>query len=138
MADQVNPTGTLMPGLPSTPKATAAPKTAARSQQVQESRQPASPAETLPLGMDGKRMGATSQALDAAAQEVQNYLKNLPTELQFQVDKATGVFYFKVIDPATHEVIRQIPSEEVLGMARKLRELANPKGASGVLMDKEG
>jgi flagellar protein FlaG len=78
------------------------------------------------------------QTLGAAVQDVKNYLQQLPSELQFGVDKGSGSFYFKVVNPATREVIRQVPSEEVLAMARKLREFANPKTASGVLMDKEG
>ena len=32
----------------------------------------------------------------------------------------------------------QVPSEELLAMARKLREFAEEMGASGVLLDKEG
>ncbi len=54
------------------------------------------------------------------------------------VDNSTGQYYFKIIDSVTHEIIRQVPSEEVLTMARRLQELTDSKGARGVLVDAEG
>lgn len=143
MVDQVNPLGSLAPGLPPTSQAPAVQTTANRPPSVQESTpNPSLLQASGPPGPDGKVVPApgqsTRQALDAAAQDMKDYLQQLPSELQFRVDKGSGQFYFKVVDPATRKVIRQVPSEEVLAMARKLREFADPKSASGVLMDQEG
>ena len=137
MADQVNPLGTLAPGLP--PASPAATVTVARTTSAPDSTsRPATPAP----GPDGQGAPAappsSPAALQAAAQDVQKYLAKAPSELQFDVDKSSGRFLFKVINPVTKEVIYQVPSEEVLAMARKLRELDQPKGAAGVLVDKEG
>ncbi len=143
MADQVNPLGSLAPGLPPTLPVPTVPATAIRLPSVPETtlRPPLTQAP-VPQGPDGKGPSAPGvspeQTLGAAVQDVKTYLQQLPSELRFGVDKGSGSFYFKVVDPATREVIRQVPSEEVLAMARKLREFANPKTASGVLMDKEG
>lgn len=142
MADQVNPLGSLAPGLPPTPSAPAVQATANRLPSVPESPRPSQIQASDLKGPDGKGLSVSGktpeQALGAAAKDVQDYFQQLPTELQFRVDKGSGQFYFKVVDPATRMVIRQVPSEEVLAMARKLREFADPKTASGVLVDKEG
>lgn len=143
MADQVNPLGNLVPGLPPTSQAPAAQATANRPPSVPEPQSHPIQAQAPGLpGLDGKGTAApgkgADQALGAAVQDVKAYLQQLPSELQFQVDKGSGRFYFKVVNPATREVIRQVPSEEVLAMARKLRALTDTKSASGVLMDKEG
>ena len=134
MADQVNPLGTLAPGLaPASPVAAA---TATRAPLGSDpTPRPATPAPGQGALTDPPSSPA---ALQGAAQEVQKYLPKASSELQFDVDKSTGRFLFKVINPVTKEVIYQVPSEEVLAMARKLRELDQPKGAAGVLVDKEG
>lgn len=143
MVDQVNPLGSLAPGLPPTSQAPAVPVTASRPPLVQESTpNPSLLHASAPVGPDGKAASvpgkSPEQALNAAAQDMKDYLQQLPSELQFRVDKGSGQFYFKVVDPATRKIIRQVPSEDVLAMARKLREFADPKSASGVLMDQEG
>jgi uncharacterized FlaG/YvyC family protein len=45
---------------------------------------------------------------------------------------------FKVVIPTTGEVLFQVPSEEVLALARNLRAQESVQGASGVLVDTEG
>jgi len=86
-----------------------------------------------------------------AAEEVGTFLKRsdarlelqqvrpASSDLAFQVDQDTGIAFFKVIDSGTRKVIRQVPSEEVLAMAKKLREMS-PDGSAppGVLVNKEG
>lgn len=81
---------------------------------------------------------AASQGVDAAARQVADFIQKSPSDLKFMVDKDTGQYYFKIVDPKTHETIRQVPSEEVLAMARRLQQLSDSKGAKGVLVDAEG
>jgi len=75
---------------------------------------------------------------EAAMGQLNGYLQQTDSKLQFQVDKSTGRTVFKVIDQATGEVVIQVPSEELLAMARNLRALEKAQDASGVLVDKEG
>lgn len=72
--------------------------------------------------------------------QLNSHLQQTNSELQFQVDKDTGHTIYKVVNPSSGQVLLQVPSEEVLAMARNLRAMAMEKetGASGVLMDKEG
>lgn len=61
--------------------------------------------------------------LETAVQEVQKFTQNLAKELQFNIDKDSGRTVVKVVDTSTKEVIRQIPSEEVLAMAKALGQI---------------
>lgn len=132
MADQVNPTGSLAPVL------SLIPVLKARPSSVQEKPLATKPADSALKGAEEPRTDASAKALDAAAQEVKDYFQQSQSELMFQVDKSSGRTYFKIVDARTKEVIRQVPSEEFLAMARKLREITTSKGAPGVLVDKEG
>ncbi len=128
MTDQVNPLGGLVAGMAKTiPVASPVPF-----------KPPPKPAEARAPSPERRDQGVSKESLEAAATDVQDYFQQVPTDIKFVVDKATGTYYFKIIDPETREIIRQVPSEEVLAMARKLRELSNSRNASGVLMDKEG
>jgi len=62
---------------------------------------------------------AVRQAAAAATQAV----RSLASSLEFSVDRQTGKTIVRVVDTATHEVIRQIPSEEMLAIARALDRL---------------
>jgi flagellar protein FlaG len=56
-------------------------------------------------------------------ESVQSYLADLNTRLSFEVYDKTGELVVKVINRDTQEVIRQIPSEELLKLHDKLEEL---------------
>ncbi len=58
--------------------------------------------------------------LDYAVNRLNEYIQNSRRDLHFSVDKDSGRVVVKVIDSATREVIRQIPSEEVVALARGL------------------
>lgn len=133
MADQVNPAGSLAPGIPLTYTAVSRPP------QVQEKAKAAKPAPPSPPSSREERgKEPSAQALEAATRDLQDFLQQSPSDLMFQVDESSGRTYFKIVDAKTKEVIRQVPSEEILAMARKLRELATPETHAGVLVDKEG
>ncbi len=51
---------------------------------------------------------------------LKDYVQNIRRELEFTVDEETDRVIVKVYDAETQEVIRQIPAEEVLNMARHL------------------
>ena len=75
---------------------------------------------------------------DAAVAQVNQHLQQAQTELRLQVDTGSGHTVFQVVQQGTGEVLLQVPSAEVLGMSRRMREIEGQTGASGGLMDKEG
>ncbi|MDH5216473.1 MAG: flagellar protein FlaG [Gammaproteobacteria bacterium] len=81
--------------------------------QSAEQQKKSSSAEKLPVE-------ATEQDVNAAIGKLKDYVQNLDRELQFQVDKDTGKTVVKILDADTNEVVRQIPSEEVLELTKHL------------------
>lgn len=77
----------------------------------------------------------TPLALEDAAKTFREFLKNLPSDLQFRADRDSGRVIFKIINPVTREVIRQYPPEEILLMARRLRSSASIEDPSGLFLD---
>ncbi|MCG7755066.1 MAG: flagellar protein FlaG [Nitrosomonas sp.] len=55
-----------------------------------------------------------------AVQKIQGTVDNLAHNLRFSIDEDTGKTIIKVMDVHTEEVIRQIPSEEAVEIARTL------------------
>lgn len=60
--------------------------------------------------------------LQVAVSQINDYVQNLQRNLQFTVDEATGKDVVTIIDSESKEVIRQLPSEEALELARRLAE----------------
>ena len=60
--------------------------------------------------------------LEATVQDLNNLVQELHRELQFTVDDDSGDMVIKVIDQQTDEVIRQIPSEEVVKLRQRLAD----------------
>lgn len=61
--------------------------------------------------------------LDKAVKDIQDFIKDTNTSLDFHVDKDTDKLVVKVIDTSTKEVIKQIPSEDMLALAKALDKL---------------
>lgn len=78
-----------------------------------------------------------TETVEKAVSEISDYVQNFSRDLQFQVDKHTGTTIVTVLDHETKEIIRQIPSEEVVTMARHIAENA-PDPVKGLLMNGEG
>jgi len=66
---------------------------------------------------------STREQLDNAVKAVQKFVQPLASNLQFSIDEETNIRVVKVVDIATKEVIRQIPSEEILQIAKALDRL---------------
>ncbi|BCG62735.1 MAG: flagellar protein FlaG [Methyloprofundus sp.] len=56
------------------------------------------------------------------AEEGNKILENVQRNLQFKIDDSTKQVVMSIVDKKTGEVIKQIPSEEVLEMAQRLQE----------------
>ncbi|MBE9528983.1 MAG: flagellar protein FlaG [Proteobacteria bacterium] len=74
---------------------------------------------------------STEEVVQAAA-EIEVHLRSLDTDLKFEVDIEDNEVVVKVLDPETNEVIRQVPSEEVMAIREKL---SNSDKQVGVLHD---
>ena len=74
------------------------------------------PAPVQAAGKDGK----SEQQVKEAVQTVSEHVQSSQRTLQFSVDKASGSTVVRVIDSDSKEVIRQIPSEEMLVIASRL------------------
>lgn len=72
--------------------------------------------------------GVNSEKLQETVREMNAKVQNLRRNLHFSVDDASGRSVIKVIDAETDEVIRQIPSEEILNLAHRLTELNEEQG----------
>jgi flagellar protein FlaG len=65
---------------------------------------------------------ATMDAIRAAAKQIDSFLKSIGRSLDIRVDDDTGRTVVTVRDANSGDVIRQIPSEEALKLARSLGE----------------
>jgi len=68
------------------------------------------------------------EKLDSSVRDLNNYVQSVRRNLQFSIDSGSGRTVVKVVDADTDKVIRQIPSDEVLVMAKRLEEQAGGPG----------
>jgi flagellar protein FlaG len=79
----------------------------------------APPAPALPA-VEKPPPAPTQDEVREAIKEIQRNVGNSSTSLQFSVDRATGRTIVSIIDAETKEIVRQIPTEEVMKLARTL------------------
>jgi len=82
-----------------------------------------------------KEAAVSTPTLEEATKTFKDYLKSLPSDLQFKKDEDTGTVMFKIVNPVTKEVIREFPPEEVVEMSKRLHKLAQQTQKTGILMD---
>jgi len=80
----------------------------------------AAPAVNSPAQPAQAASGDARAVLQAAARQIDSYLKSVGREVEFRVDADTNMTVVTVRNTATGEVVRQIPSEEALQLARHL------------------
>jgi flagellar protein FlaG len=79
----------------------------------------ANPSEQLQAAQEEARREDVESAVKRANHVVQVSAR----DLEFTVDDASGRTVVKVIDKQTNEVIRQIPSDEMLAIAESIERL---------------
>jgi flagellar protein FlaG len=67
-----------------------------------------------------------------AVSRIQDYVQTLRRDLQFRVDENLNRVVVTVVDSDSGEVIRQIPGEEVIAVARSLEQMQQ-----GVLLNQQ-
>ena len=82
------------------------------------------PVQIIGLGKPADAATAAAPAqVEAAVQEINQALKVLSTSLHFEFDQASGRTIVKVVDRDSGELLRQLPSEATLQIARSLDRL---------------
>ena len=79
--------------------------------------------QTVPVSEKGSIPGVINESPEIALEQVREHVRRVVPELDFSVDEDTGRVVVKLMDTATNEVLRQIPSEEVLHIAKMLDKL---------------
>lgn len=109
------------------------------------SRQAAAPGGNLaPVNSAPRDSTAPSaQEVAQATRDISEYMQSVNRSLQIAVDKTLGSTIITVLDSETDEVVRQIPQEEIVAVARFLEQQLSSETASpsttvrGLLVDNE-
>jgi flagellar protein FlaG len=104
---QILPTTT---GLPGVSKVESAARDAVRQAPGREGQQGSAPAAAEP----------SVEAVKSAVEASNRVVQSLQSKIQFVADEASGRMLIRVIDSSNDQVIRQIPSEEMLAISRAL------------------
>ncbi len=75
---------------------------------------------------------ATNQLTEEVVNELNNAILGVRRELRFSIDEDSGRAVVQVMDSETGEMIRQLPSEEILAVSRHIREVLESSQSSGV------
>ncbi len=73
--------------------------------------------------------------LESVVSQLQDYVQSIQRDMKFQIDDVTGRVVVQVIDSNSQEVVRQIPSEEMLAIARHLADSINNNEAKGFFIE---
>ena len=81
----------------------------------------------------------TSEEVRVAVEKLNTQVQNLQRDLSFSVDESSGRTVVRVLDSETKEVVRQIPSEEVLKLAQQLEVILSEANqqVSGILVEEQ-
>ena len=76
------------------------------------------------LSQDNKSLATANEVsrdqLELAVKATQDFVSPVNSSLEFSIDEDTQTSVVKIIDKETREIIRQIPSEEMLSIAKAL------------------
>jgi len=67
----------------------------------------------------------TREVVAKAAADIQQFVQSMGRNLSFSVDEVSGYHVVRVVNPSTVELVRQLPSEELLKIARDFERLNN-------------
>ncbi|MBI2307781.1 MAG: flagellar protein FlaG [Rhodocyclales bacterium] len=81
------------------------------------------PVAVAPVAKVYESARSSAEEVESAVKKVQNFVSAKAADIQFSIDEDIGVTVVKVVDRGTKEVIRQIPSEEMLEIAKALDKL---------------
>jgi flagellar protein FlaG len=86
--------------------------------------------------MHAEQVEMSRDELENVVSQLQDYVQSIQRDMQFHIDDATGRVIVQVIDSNSQEVVRQIPSEEMLAIARHLADsIENNKAEKGFFIE---
>ncbi len=78
---------------------------------------------SMPAVQQQEYSEARKKELNRAIMHVSGYVQNITRQLNFSIDEELGKTIVRVIDENTGDVIRQIPSEDMLKLSKNLAEI---------------
>ena len=94
-----------------------------------QNRQTVTVAEGNNLPPEQSKSEVSAEELKKVVEQLNEHVQMIQRDLQFSVDEDSGRTVVRVVNSETQELVRQIPSEEVLRISRALQEqLDNSKG----------
>lgn len=93
--------------------------------QVESRQSAAAQAATLEgnfLPPESQKAEISSEEIQQAVTDLNSHIQNIERNLLFSVDESSGRTVVRVVNSETEEVIRQMPTEEVLRISRSIHE----------------
>ena len=98
-------------------------------------------AKVVELSAENKEQASSVQrdlTIEDAVTQIRDFVQANNRQLNFSIDEGSEKQVVKVTDADSGEVIRQIPSEEVLRLSERLKNLQSEVGAAvGVFFNKQ-
>ena len=69
-------------------------------------------------------MQPTRETVARAAEQMQQFVSSMGRNLNFSIDSESGYHIVRVTNPATGELVRQMPSEEMLRLSHSLTQIS--------------
>lgn len=66
---------------------------------------------------------SSPEKVEDAVRQIEQFTQSVAQNLKFSIDEDTGKTVVKIMDSQTNELIRQIPSEEAINIARTLGKI---------------
>lgn len=90
------------------------------------------------VSTDSTKVEQSPQAVEQALDVINRAMVIEQRSLSFSVDEVSGRSIIKVVDQQTDQLIRQIPTDEVLRVAQDIKKLQEEMGQSlGLLIDRK-
>ena len=112
---KVDATQTPKPGA-----SVSAPAKSAKPDQVEKYQAMSQTVQAPPAEQEVKEVDEAE--LSQAVKQLNDFAQDIQRDIEFSVDDDTGRTVIRVFDSKTDELIRQIPNEEVLELAKNLKE----------------
>jgi len=87
------------------------------------------------LPSDGKSQQVSNEDLEQAVVDINRELQAVERDLMFKVDEDSGRTIVSVFNTQTEELVRQIPTEDVLRISKNIQEQLNDSGSVGIILE---
>lgn len=89
----------------------------------EEEKRASTPVELPKVAVKDVSAAEKERQVKEAAEKINEFIESMTTDLSFSVDKDTNMTVVKVLERESGDVIRQIPAEEILEIAKALDAL---------------